>query len=162
NPRGNFVFNGFATSTAGQAPNLYNTFAQLLLGLDSAAGKSIQYELMTAREWQHGFFVRDRWQINEKMTADIGLRYEYYPLMHRAGRGIERVDLSTMNVLLGGVGGNPENVGIKVAKDLFAPRLGFVYRVNEQTVFRSGYGWTYNPLPFSRPLRGFYPLTIAG
>ncbi len=162
NPRGNFVFNGFATATAGQAPNLYNTFAQLLLGLDSAAGKSIQYELMTAREWQHGFFVRDRWQINEKMTADIGLRYEYYPLMHRANRGIERVDLSTMNVLLGGVGGNPEDVGIKVAKDLFAPRLGFVYRLNEQTVFRSGYGWTYNPLPFSRPLRGFYPLTIAG
>jgi hypothetical protein len=162
NPRGNFVFNGFATSTAGQSPNLYNTFAQLLLGLPSAEGKSLQYELMTAREWQHGMFVRDRWQINPKMTLDAGLRYEYYPLMHRANRGIERVDLTTMNVLLGGVGGNDENLGIKVSKTLFAPRLGFVYRMNDETVFRTGYGWTYNPLPFSRPLRGFYPLTIAG
>jgi len=25
-----------------------------------------------------------------------------------------------------------------------------------------GYGVTYSPIPFSRPLRGFYPLTIAG
>jgi len=27
-------------------------------------------------------------------------------------------------------------------------------------VVRAGYGLTYDPLPFSRPLRGFYPLTI--
>jgi hypothetical protein len=161
NPRGNIVFNGFATSAAGQSPNLYNKFAQLLLGLPSNEARSIQYELMTAREWQHGMFVRDRWQVNSKLTLDMGLRYEYYPLMHRADRGIERVDLSTMTVLLGGVGGNPENLGIKVSKKLFAPRLGAVYRLNDDTVFRTGYGVTYNPLPFSRPLRGFYPLTLA-
>jgi hypothetical protein len=28
-------------------------------------------------------------------------------------------------------------------------------------VIRSGYGLTYDPMPFARPLRGFYPLTIA-
>jgi hypothetical protein len=163
NPRGSFTYSGTATALAGgQTPNVYNQFAQLLLGLNTTAGKSIQYELMTAREWQHGMFIRDRWQINQKMTMDLGLRYEYYPLMHRADRGIERVDLTNMNVLLGGLGGNDENVGIKVSKTLFAPRVGFVYRMNEETVFRTGYGMTYNPLPFSRPLRGFYPLTIAG
>jgi hypothetical protein len=161
NPRGNLVFNGFATATAGQAPNLYNTFAQMLLGLPSSTARSIQYELMTAREWQHGMFVRDRWQVNQKMTLDLGLRYELYPLMHRANRGIEQVDLSTMTVLLGGVGGNPEDLGIKSSKTLFAPRIGYVYRLNEETVFRTGYGLTYNPLPFSRPLRGYYPLTLA-
>ena len=26
--------------------------------------------------------------------------------------------------------------------------------MNEQTVIRTGYGVTYNPLPWSRPLRG--------
>jgi len=71
------------------------------------------------------------------------------------------VDLSTMTVLLGGVGGNPENLNIHVSKTLFAPRIGYVYRLNDDTVFRTGYGLTYNPLPFSRPLRGFYPLTLA-
>ena len=48
-----------------------------------------------------------------------------------------------------------------VSKTLFAPRLGAAYRINEKTVFRAGYGITYNPLPWSRPLRGFYPLTIG-
>ena len=66
-----------------------------------------------------------------------------------------------MNVLLGGVGGNPQDLGIKTSKTLFAPRLGLVYRINEDTVFRTGYGITYNPLPWARPMRGFYPLTIA-
>ena len=64
-------------------------------------------------------------------------------------------------VLLGGVGGNPKDLGIKVSKTLFAPRLGAVYRLSDKSVFRAGYGITYNPLPFSRPLRGFYPLTLA-
>jgi hypothetical protein len=164
NPRGQLTFAQNATALNGgaQTPNFLNQYAAFLLGLVSTAQKSVQYELMTGREWQHGMFVRDRWQVNNKMTLDLGLRYEYYPLMHRADRGIERVDLSTMNVLLGGVGGNPENLGIKVSKTLFAPRLGFVYRLNDDTVFRSGYGLTYNPLPFTRPLRGYYPLTIAG
>jgi len=165
NPRGQITFATNATAlnaTGAQTPNFLNQYAAFLLGLVSTAQKSIQYELMTAREWQHGMFVRDRWQVNSKMTLDLGLRYEYYPLMHRADRGIERLDLNTFNVLLGGVGGNDENLGIKVSKTLFAPRLGFVYRMNDETVFRSGYGVTYNPLPFARPLRGFYPLTIAG
>ena len=116
---------------------------------------------MTTREWQHAGYVRDRWQVNPKLTVDVGLRYEYYPLMQRADRGIEQVDLSNLTVKLGGLGGNPTDLGIKVSKTLFAPRLGAVYRINEDTVVRSGYGITYNPLPFSRPLRGFYPLTLA-
>jgi len=36
-----------------------------------------------------------------------------------------------------------------------------VYRIGANTVFHTAYGVTFNPLPFSRPLRGFYPLTIA-
>ena len=126
---------------------------------------------MTTREWQNALYVRDRWQVNTRLTLDLGLRYEYYPLMTRADRGIERIDgandlastraLTSLNVLLGGVGGIPEDLGIKVSKSLFAPRLGAIYRLNDNTVFRTGYGITYNPLPFSRPLRGFFPLTLA-
>jgi hypothetical protein len=64
-------------------------------------------------------------------------------------------------VLLGGVGNVPKNNGIKVSKTLFAPRLGLAYRINDKTVFRAGYGQTFDPIPWSRPLRGFYPLTIG-
>ena len=163
NPRGRFAFSANTTSlNGGTTGNEYNQFASFMLGLASTTAKSLQYELMTAREWQHGMYIRDRWQASDKLTLDLGLRYELYPLMHRADRGIERLDYSTFNVLLGGVGGNDTNLGIKTSKTLFAPRLGVIYRLNDNTVFRTGYGITYNPLPFSRPLRGFYPLTVAG
>ena len=63
-------------------------------------------------------------------------------------------------VYLGGRGNVPVDNGITVSKKLFAPRIGIAYRLSEKTVIRTGYGLNYDPLPFSRPLRGFYPLTI--
>ena len=163
NPRGRFVAAGSATALRGgpRPPTSTTTTPPSCSGLNSEVNKSVQDEEMTTREWQHGLFIRDRWNVNDKLTLDLGLRWEYYPIMHRADRGIERVDLQTLEVLLGGRGGNDNNVGLKAEWDNFAPRLGAVYRLNENTVFRTGYGVTYNPIPWGRPLRGFYPATIA-
>jgi hypothetical protein len=160
-PRGIFRFSGNITGQPDYTANAWNQYAAFLLGLTSGYGKSIQFEEMSGRENQYGFFATDRWNASEKLTLNLGLRYEYYPLMTREQRGLERLDYSTWEVLLGGVGSEPRDVGIKVSKTLFAPRLGVAYRINDATVFRSGYGITYNPLPWSRPLRGFYPLTIG-
>jgi len=160
-PRGNFSFSGNLTGAADYTPNLWNQYAGFLLGLDTGYGKSIQYEIMSGRENQYGTFVSDRWNVSQKLTLNLGLRYEYYPVMTRENRGIEVLDLSTFNVLLGGVGNVPKDNGIKVSKTLFAPRLGAAYRINDKTVFRAGYGQTFDPIPWSRPLRGFYPLTIG-
>jgi outer membrane receptor protein involved in Fe transport len=162
NPRGGFTFGGGVTALAGgTAPNQFNSYAAFLLGLPTNAGKSLQYLTMTGREWQFGWYVRDRWQVTPHLTLSLGLRYEYYPLMTRADRGLERYDPTTNLVLIGRRGGNPDNVGIDVSKRFFAPRVGFAYRWGANTVVRSGYGITYDPLPFSRPLRGPYPATIS-
>jgi hypothetical protein len=160
-PRGNFSFSGNLTGASGYDPSSWNSYAGFLMGLDTGYGKSIQYEVMSGRENQYGTFISDRWNASSKLTLNLGLRYEYYPLMSRENRGIEVLDVSTFNVLLGGVGSVPKNNGIKVSKTLFAPRLGAAYRINDKTVFRAGYGQTFDPIPWSRPLRGFYPLTIG-
>jgi len=160
-PRGNFSFSGNLTGASGYTSNLWNQYAGFLLGLDTGYGKSIQYEIMSGRENQYGTFISDRWNVSQKLTLNLGLRYEYYPLMTRENRGIEVLDIPTFNVLLGGVGNVPKDNGIKVSKTLFAPRLGAAYRINDKTVFRAGYGQTFDPIPWSRPLRGFYPLTIG-
>jgi hypothetical protein len=149
NPRGSFTFAGNATRTFGtgsQTANLYNTYAAFLLGLVNTAGKSYQYELFTSRERQHAVFFRDRWTVNSKLTLDLGVRWEYYPIMRRADRQIEMLELSTLDVLIGGVAGNPKNMGLDAPKDTFVPRAGVVYRLNDKTVVRSGYGLTINPL----------------
>jgi hypothetical protein len=73
----------------------------------------------------------------------------------------DRLDFATDNVLLGGIGGNPAHLGVTTSKKLFAPRIGLAYQVDNNTVVRTGFGITYDPLPLARPLRGFYPLTVG-
>lgn len=162
-PRGGLNFGGGETAlNGGASPNFANGFGAFLLGLSDDAEKSLQNILATGREWQFGWYIRDRWQVTRNLTINVGLRYELYPLMTRAGKGIERLDPSTNLVYLGGRGSTPDNAGISVSHKLFAPRIGVAYRLNEKTVIRSGYGLNFDPIPFSRPLRGWYPLVING
>ncbi|HKX28456.1 MAG TPA: TonB-dependent receptor [Blastocatellia bacterium] len=176
-PRGAFTFSGAETAlNGGTVPiNQYNRFAAFLLGTPINVQKSLQYEVMTTREWQTGLYFRDRWQVSRNLTLTLGLRYELYPIMKRADRGIERLDLNSpvqldpvtglpngnMRMLIGDRGDNSSSLDVESSKKLFAPRLGFAYRLGNETVIRGGYGMTYDPMPFGRPLRGFYPLTIA-
>ncbi|MBI2687379.1 MAG: TonB-dependent receptor [Acidobacteria bacterium] len=162
NPRGSISMAGGSTIRTGGQSREPNAFAAALLGNVYSYSKSIQYFEMKTREWQYAFYVRDRWQVNRRLTLNLGLRYEYYPLINRDDRGIERWDPYTNIVYFGGLGGTPRDVGITVSKKLFAPRAGFAYRLTDKTVIRSGYGLTYDPIPFGRPLRGLYPATLSG
>src|SRR5438874_9756573 len=172
-PRGEFDFGGGATAlSGGAAPDRFNALAEFELGLfgelnsqagaNIGAGRSDQFIKATAREWQFGWFVGDRYRVTNKLTLNLGLRYEYYPLMTRNGAfQFDRYDFTTNNVLLGGIGSNPGNLGVTTSKKLFAPRVGLAYQINNDTVVRTGFGITVDPLPLARPLRGFYPLTVG-
>ena len=162
NPRGSIGFGSGPTVISGQTGREPNQYADALLGLVTSYSKSIQYLLMKNREWQLAWYFRDRWQATRNLTLSLGLRYEYYPLINRGDRGIERWNPYTNVVTLGGLGNVPQSNGIEVSKKLFAPRLGIAYRIRDNWVVRTGYGITFDPLPFSRPLRGLYPATLTG
>jgi hypothetical protein len=147
-----FAFNGGATAlNGGASPNDFNTFADFLLGLPSSRSVQADSPLLstdgadasrpaTLRYWQFGTYVRDQWQVNRKMTASLGLRWEYYPYPRRADRGLEVFDFATNKVQECGVAGsNAQVCDIKVQTDLFTPRLGFAYRPSESTVIRAGF-----------------------
>lgn len=161
-PRGEINFGSGATNIPGATGRSPNTFASALMGLVSSYSKSIQFLLMKNREWQYSWYFRDNWKMNRRLTLNLGLRYEYFPLINRDDRGLERWDPYTNIVTLGGIGNIPRENGITVSKKLFAPRVGFALRMTDNFVIRSGYGITYDPLPFSRPLRGLYPATLTG
>jgi hypothetical protein len=83
--------------------------------------------------------------------------------MRRATRGMEMLDLDTLEIVIGGRGpDNPatvmdessETLGVKAEKDLIAPRFGAIYRLNDQTVARVGYGLAFSGEGFTRPFRG--------
>jgi outer membrane receptor protein involved in Fe transport len=162
-PRGGFTFAGGVTAlNGGSSSNSANAFAQFLLGLPDSLGKSYQYlDPITAHEWQYGLYAQDQWQVSRKLTLTYGLRWEYYPIFSRSQEGMERYDMTTNQVVIGGIGGNPNGAGSTVSKLQFGPRLGLAYRLNEKTVLRGGYGISVDPYPFSRAMRDPYPVTIA-
>jgi carboxypeptidase family protein/TonB-dependent receptor-like protein len=161
-PRGGFTFTGGLTALrGGAAPTLYNSFADFLLGLPQGMGKDLQFvNPASVRMPSWGFYARDQWQINRKLTLNYGMRYEYYPFATRADRGGERYDPETDKVLVGGLGNVPRNAGVDVGHGQLAPRLGIAYRVSGKTVARAGYGISIDPNSF-RNLRDAYPATIS-
>lgn len=158
-PRGGFTFTGGLTSLrGGPSPNSANAFADFLLGDAATLGKSYQYENpIDETEWQIGLYAQDQWRVTKSLTLNYGLRWEYYPLLHN----LNRYDLSTNQVYLGGVGQVPYNAGTTANLHQLAPRVGLAYRFNDKTVFRAGFGITIDPYPFSRAMRDPYPVTIA-
>jgi hypothetical protein len=160
-PRGSITFSGGTTAQGGTSANNFNSVGALLLGLPSQMQKSLQNILNTTREYQFGWYAQDRWQVSRKLTVSLGLRAESYPLMGRAaGKGLERYDAETNIIYLGGRGNIPRANGFTVKPIMFAPRVGLAYRLDDKTVIRTGYGLTNSPLPWSRPLRGQYPLVV--
>ncbi len=158
--KGGFSFSGNTTGAPNYTARAWNQFAGFLLGMPSFYAKDVQTEDMTGREWQTGIYVSDRWRVTQNLTLNLGLRVEYYPLMSRATRGIERLDYSTYTVLLGGLGDVPKDAGLELQTWYAAPRVGVAYRIGEKSVIRAGYGHTINPLPWSRPMRGSFPFDI--
>jgi len=143
--------------------NDWNGLAGFLLGTPSGSGKSSQFIKMNSFENQYALFVRDRWRASSRLTIDLGLRWELYPNRWRSGGlGIESYDPTTNEALIGGKGGIPLDNGVGYSKKLFAPRVGFAYQINDDTVIRSGYGITYHSHPWgAQALRGWYPLTLV-
>jgi len=166
NGSGSFTFAGGPTAlSGGPSVNQFNTFASFLLGLPTGVSKGIiPYEngFTRSRNWQFSFFARDQWQPTRKLTASLGLRYDYFPIGTRTTRGMERYDLDTNTMLICGVGSVPANCGYDIGPGNLSPRVGLAYRLTEAVVLRGGYSLNYDPYPlaFVRNLLGNYPSSI--
>jgi hypothetical protein len=156
--RGGFRFQGGPTQIkGGPSSNLYNSFASFLLGVPNRIGRLKLAEPYATRNWQYSLYIRDQWQASSKMTISYGTRWEYFPVPTRADRGLERYDVNTNMMMIGGVGSVPKDLGVNVSKTLFAPRVGMTYRPMEGLVLRAGFGITNDPYALARPLRTNHP-----
>ncbi len=160
--RGGFQFtNGVTALSGGANGNQYNGFAGFLLGLPSRIGKLTLTEApFSTRNWQYSFYGRDQWQVNKSLTFSFGTRWEYFPVPTRADRGLERYNVNTNMMEIGGVGSVPMDLGVEVSKRMFAPRIGLAYRITSSFVVRAGYGLTNDPYALARPLRTNHPVLL--
>lgn len=136
----------------------WNSFADFLLGLPYETGKAIQDTDPIALRWsQWAVYARDLWQVTPKFSADLGFRWEYYPMAYSDhGKGARVLDPTTMQVLIGGYGSIPKNDGVQVGPGEFLPRIGLDYRVHPTTVLRAGFGISADSNNW-RYLRNDYP-----
>ena len=138
-PTGGTQFNGSAT---GQA----NDVASLLFNVPTNVGQDTNSTFPAYRQTWLFFFLADKWQVNSRLTVDIGGRYELYPpATPRKPGGFVNYNPANNTLVVAGVDGNPSNLGMKTDYDNFAPRLGASFRVNDKLVVRGGIGVSYVP-----------------
>jgi hypothetical protein len=159
--RGGFRFQqGTTQLQGGPNGNFYNGFAAFLLGAPNRVGRLKLTEPYTTRNWQYSLYVRDQWQASSRVTIAYGTRWEYFPVPRRASRGLERYNVNTNQMMIGGLGSVPMDLGVTVSKTLFAPRIGITFRPVDGTVLRAGFGITNDPYALARPLRTNHPAVL--
>lgn len=123
-------------------------------------------------------FFEDDWNVNRRLTLNIGLRYDYAALPYEEhnhwswfdptipGGGIDVADKSLITKGLGGAYyryGGGRTAG-KSQKKVFAPRFGFAYRPfgGTKTVVRGGYGVFFDTAEAFEDIGSgnIYPYTI--
>jgi hypothetical protein len=165
NAQGAFTFGTGPTQVSGgPSGNQFNSYAAYLLGLVTSANKTVVYADPPAEPInQHWFsaYVRDRWSISRRLTASLGLRWDYYGFPNARTRGIGVYDIASNQVQICGSGQVAGNCGVSMPKRLFSPRLGLAYRLSDSFVLRAGYGINQIPFSLGRSVLSLYPTTIS-
>lgn len=147
---GSFTFDGRYTGSS---------VADFLLGDTSAMTAQIGLGVGHWRSKSLNFFVTDDLKVTQKLTLNLGLRYEYdqpfYDRDHHEGYfdtsldkfvvGISQAQ-SPIKVNIPGIEYNPNlRPGIWFPDyNNFGPRFGFAYQLTGNTVLRGGYGLFYS------------------
>ncbi|HSE37216.1 MAG TPA: hypothetical protein VLG74_07935, partial [Blastocatellia bacterium] len=170
-------FNFDSTWTKGPLDNsneapgrLGQSFASFLLGLPAPSSFVLNPATYAEQSTTWGLFIHDDWKVNDRLTLNIGLRWEVESaLTERYNRSVKGFDYNFVQPIeaaaqtaFNNSQSNPANAtpeitnfqvrgGLTFAGDgdrglystpkkNFMPRLGLAYRLNDKTVLRSGYG----------------------
>ena len=155
-PNGLFSFtsSGTAAGTAGVGGD---ALAGLMIGY--VDNPFTEYEIppyTSTRNYQVGGFVQDNWRATQRLTVNIGFRYDvttprterfnqmsYFDPSAQAPISVPGLNLHGA-VEYVGVGGNPRTEFNTYWGEV-GPRFGFAYQVLDRTVVRGGYGIYYDP-----------------
>lgn len=98
--------------------------------------------VFTPQQWYAIGFLQDSWRVNDKLTLELGLRYDYYSVVK------EKDNLALPFFVEENAFGNVEDGFYDADKNNFSPRLSIAYQLNEKTALRGGFGLFYGPGQF--------------
>jgi hypothetical protein len=136
-----FTFSGGVTAlNGGSSPNQFNGYADFLLGLPSQWNNAYLWKPeVKLRLREYSLYVGDKWTATKKLTVSYGTGWELFPVPTHDDHGLDIYVPATNSYEICGYGSIPKSCGIKVEKNLFAPKLGIAYRPAESLVLRAGY-----------------------
>ena len=144
------LFRGAANTARGDLSFSDNVarsaFGAFLLGLPSSSNSPEGLPLTQARQQRYAGYVQDDWKVTQRLTVNIGGRYEYNSMAKDIDGLWRTLDFSNK------VDGYPTLAPLirkqynfyNPQKTIFMPRLGLAYRASEKTVVRGGFGIYYN------------------
>ncbi|MCY4598280.1 MAG: carboxypeptidase-like regulatory domain-containing protein [Bryobacterales bacterium] len=164
NVAGRFNFNRIHTGGFdAQGNNRASTgdpFASFLLGQVNSTQFEIP-DLPTMIENFVSWSIVDQYRFTDRLTVTLGLRFDYQTAIRELDDNMSTFDPSVPNPGASGrlgamifAGKGPLRTGTRTLesppRDAFGPRVGFAYRMGEQTVVRGGYGIYYSRVPHAR------------
>ena len=130
----------------------------LLLGLPSQLALT-SYTVMDQGQDMQFYFVQDDYRVSPKLTANVGLRYEYATPPLERDNQFANFDPATGTMIFASDGDVFDRALIHPDRNNFAPRIGFAYTPASRWVVRGGYGvfYTHTVRQGREGLLGFNP-----
>ncbi len=135
------TYSGQFSRVSGSSNSVYNV-ADFLFGARSS------YQLTDTfvpdyRQRMHFGYVQDDFQVNQSLTFNLGVRYEFATPQYEAENRLSNFDPATNTVVVAKDGSLEDRATVKPDYNNFAPRLGFAWKAAKGTVLRGGYGISY-------------------
>ncbi len=131
----------YSAPSGAKANNIYNV-ADFLFGARS------RYELTNwfvaqYRQRMQFLYAQDDWKVNQRLTLNLGLRYEYATPQWEAGNHLSNFDPAGVTLIQASSGSIYNRALVNPDRNNFAPRFGFAYSLMRKTLVRGGYGVSY-------------------
>jgi len=96
------------------------------------------------RSWEDGFYGQDDYRVNNRLTLNLGFRYDFFSWPTEINNRMANFDITTGQIILAGKNGVSDST-LTNPKHNFAPRIGFAYDLqgDQKSVIRGGYGIFY-------------------
>ncbi len=123
-------------------------YADFLYGDPQTAMLSNQFVAHQKWYW-FDFFVQDDWKVSQKLTLNLGLRYDFSSPVWEGNNYLSNFNPAGAGSIITASSGSLYNRALVQPQKLnFSPRIGFAYQLESKTVLRGGYGIYY--VPFDR------------
>ena len=121
--------------------NAYN-IADFLFGARSSYQLTDTF-VAKYRQRMHFGYVQDDFQVNQSLTFNLGVRYEFATPQYEKDNRLSNFNPATNTVFTATDGSLSDRATVNPDKNNFAPRLGFAWKAAPRTVLRGGYGVSY-------------------